>query len=51
MAMFAVGALVGALLSGLLSDFAGRKVTVIIGAFTCVVGGTLQTSSFYLCGL
>ena len=38
----------GALLSGLLSDLAGRKVTVIIGASLYALGGTLQTSSFFL---
>ena len=46
--VFSIGALVGALLSGLLSDLAGRKVTVIVGASLCVVGATLQTSSVYL---
>ena len=46
--IFSIGALVGALLSGLLSDLAGRKVTVIIGASTCLVGGSLQVASFYL---
>lgn len=46
--IFSIGALVGALLSGLLSDFAGRKVTVVIGAVTCLIGGALQVSSFYL---
>ena len=35
-------------MSGLLSDLAGRKVTVIIGATTCFIGGSLQVSSFYL---
>ena len=48
MSVFSIGALVGALLSGLLSDFAGRKVTVFIGASLYVLGGTIQTSSFYL---
>lgn len=43
-----VGALVGALLSGLLSDFVGRKMTVIVGASLCAFGGALQTSSFFL---
>ena len=46
--MLSIGAVVGALVSGLLSDLAGRKVSVIIGASTCAVGGTLQASSFYL---
>lgn len=46
--VLSIGAVVGALTSGLLSDLAGRKVSVIIGASTCVVGGTLQASSFYL---
>lgn len=48
MSVFSIGALVGALLSGLLSDFAGRKVTVIVGASLYALGGTLQASSFYL---
>jgi hypothetical protein len=39
---------VGALLSGLLSDLAGRKVSLIVGASSSVIGATLQTSSIYL---
>ena len=46
--VFSVGALVGALLSGLLSDLAGRKVTIVIGASLYALGGALQSSSFYL---
>ena len=46
--VFSIGALVGALLSGLLSDLAGRKMTVITGASLYAFGGTLQTSSFFL---
>ena len=46
--VLSIGAVVGALMSGLLSDLAGRKVSVIIGASICVVGGTLQASSYYL---
>ena len=46
--MFSVGALVGALVSGLLSDLAGRKVTIIIGASSYALGGALQASSVYL---
>jgi MFS family permease len=46
--VFSIGALVGALLSGLLSDLAGRKVTLIAGASLYALGGTLQTSSFFL---
>lgn len=38
----------GALLSGPLSDLAGRKVTVVAGASLCAVGGALQASSFHL---
>lgn len=38
----------GALLSGPLSDLAGRKVTVVVGASLCAVGGALHASSFYL---
>ena len=38
----------GALVSGLLSDLAGRKMTVVIGASLCAVGGAIQTSSLYL---
>ena len=48
MSVFSIGALVGALLSGLLSDLAGRKVTLIAGASLYALGGTLQTSSFFL---
>ena len=48
MSVFSIGALVGALLSGLLSDLAGRKMTVIVGASLYAFGGTLQTSSFFL---
>ena len=46
--VFYIGALVGALLSGPLSDLAGRKVTIVVGASLCAVGGALQTSSFQL---
>ena len=46
--IFSIGAVVGALSSGLLSDSAGRKLTVIIGACTSAVGGILQASSFHL---
>lgn len=46
--VFSVGALVGALLSGLLSDLAGRKVTLIVGGSLYVFGGALQTFSFFL---
>ena len=48
MSVFSIGALVGALLSGLLSDLAGRKVTVTVGASSCAIGATLQASSIYL---
>ena len=48
MSVFSIGALVGALLSGLLSDLAGRKVTMIVGSSLYALGGTLQTSSFFL---
>ena len=46
--VFSIGALVGALLSGLLSDLAGRKVTLIVGGSLFVLGGALQTFSFFL---
>ena len=46
--VFYIGALAGALLSGPLSDLAGRKVTVVAGASLCAVGGALQASSFQL---
>ncbi len=48
MSTFYIGALVSALLSGPLSDLAGRKVTVVVGASLCAVGGALQASSFQL---
>ena len=48
MSVFSIGALVGGLLSGLLSDVAGRKVTVVIGASLCGLGGAVQTSSLHL---
>ncbi len=46
--VFSIGALAGALLSGLLSDLAGRKITLIVGASSSAIGATLQTSSLYL---
>ena len=46
--VFSIGALVGALLSGPLSDLAGRKVTMIVGGSLYALGGTLQTFSFFL---
>ena len=46
--VFSIGALVGALLSGLLSDLAGRKVTLILGGSLFAFGGALQTFSFFL---
>ena len=46
--VFSIGALVGALLSGLLSDLAGRRVTVIVGGSLFALGGALQTFSFFL---
>ena len=48
MSVFSIGALVGGLLSGLLSDFAGRKVTLVIGASLCSLGGAVLTSSLHL---
>ena len=48
MSVFSIGALVGALLSGPLSDLAGRKVTMIVGGSLYALGGTLQTFSFFL---
>ena len=48
MSVFSIGALVGALLSGLLSDLAGRKVTLILGGSLFAFGGALQTFSFFL---
>ena len=46
--VFSIGALVGALLSGLLSDLAGRKVTLIVGGSLFTFGGALQSFSFFL---
>ena len=48
MSVFSIGALVGALVSGLLSDLAGRKVAIVIGGCLYALGGTLQASSFYI---
>ena len=46
--VFSIGALVGVLVSGLLSDLAGRKVTLIVGGSLFAFGGALQTFSFFL---
>ena len=48
MSVFSIGALVGALVSGMLSDLAGRKVTMIVGGSLFALGGALQTFSFFL---
>ena len=45
---FSVGGLLGALLGGPLSDLAGRKISVIVGAVVYGAGGVVQTVSFQL---
>ena len=48
MAVYPVGGLVGALLAGVLSDFAGRKRAIIIGASLAALGGLIHTSAVNL---
>lgn len=43
-----IGSFLGALLAGALSDFVGRKVTVLVGTSCCLVGGVLQTGAFFI---
>ena len=47
MSMFALGSLVGALLGGPLSDWTGRKATLVTGVVLSIIGTVLQTSSVF----
>lgn len=46
--LFSLGSLVGGLLGGFLSDFRGRKSTLIIGGLICATGAVIQASSVYI---
>ena len=48
MSMFAVGAVLVALVGGLFSDAAGRKKALIVGVAVYTVGGVIQTAAFFL---
>ncbi len=48
MSLFSVGSLIGALLSGVLSDFVGRKPAIVIGASLVAVGGVLHTGAVHI---
>ena len=48
MSMLSVGAVLGALCGGPLSDAAGRKVALIVGVAIYTVGGVVQTAAFFL---
>ena len=48
MALLSVGCLVGALMGGFISDLAGRKPTVILGAILVTGGGMLHTGAINL---
>ena len=48
MSMFALGSLVGALLGGPLSDWTGRKATLVTGVVLSIIGTVLQTSSVFV---
>ena len=40
-----IGCLIGALIAGILSDVAGRKVAIITGTVSCIVGVTLHVGA------
>ena len=48
MALMAVGGAAGSLPSGVLSDFAGRKPTVILGGSLVSLGGVLHLAAVNL---
>ncbi len=43
--LFSLGSLVGALLGGPLSDWAGRRATLVVGALLAALGIIIQSSS------
>ena len=48
MSMFALGSLVGALLGGPTSVWAGRRATLVIGVVVSIIGIVLQSSSVFV---
>ena len=48
MSLFALGSLVGSLLGGPLSDWTGRRATLVAGVLFCASGIVLQTSSVFV---
>ena len=48
MSVFFVGALIGALVAGFISDLAGRKPAVILGASLVAIGSLLHTAAVHL---
>ena len=48
MALLSLSAIFGALCSGVLSDLAGRKPAIILGASLVAVGGLLHTAAMNL---
>ena len=48
MSLFFVGALAGALMAGVVSDLAGRKPAVMLGAGLVALGALLHSASVHL---
>ena len=48
MSLFALGSLVGALLGGPTSVWAGRRATLVIGVVVSIIGIVLQSSSVFV---
>ena len=48
MSLLSLGSLVGGLLGGLLSDWAGRRATLVTGAVLYATGVIVQTSSLFI---
>ena len=48
MSILSIGCLVGALMSGWLSDIFGRKPAIILGSILVAVSGMLHTAAIYL---
>ena len=46
--LFSLGSLVGGLLGGLLSDWAGRRATLVTGTLLCATGIIVQASSVFI---